>query len=115
MENLEKECLKKLNKILSKFDLKIEKIEIVHIKSRNVWQYRLIDNRLSHQNSYSAGLCFWLSISDILIHGKRNNSIFDCLSSYSYKRYFDAYNTIKHLKNFCCLEEFMLKMDLMGV
>ena len=43
MENLEKQCLEKLDKILSKFDLKID---IVHVASLNVCQYRLIDNSL---------------------------------------------------------------------
>jgi hypothetical protein len=54
MEILEKECLDRLNKILSKFDLKIE---FFHIKS-NAW-YRLVDNSLS-KNTYSNWLGLWI-------------------------------------------------------
>ena len=109
MENLEKQCLEKIDKILSKFDLNIE-----HIISSDVWQYRLIDNRAS-QNSYFYSLCFWLSISDILIHSKHSYSIFDCLKTYSYRRYSEAYNAIKPLENICCLEELIIKIDLIGI
>jgi hypothetical protein len=107
MENLEQRCLEKLNNILFKFDLKIE---IVHNALLNVWQYRLVDN-LS-KSSYFNWLASWSSISNILMH---HNSIFKCLSSYSYRRYFDAYNNIKYLENISSLEEFIIKCDLIGV
>ena len=130
MKNLEKECLDRLNLILSKFDLKID---IVHITSLNVCQYRLFDNFL-YKTPYSNWLCLWLSISDILMH---SNSIFKCLNSYnfiirtkkfkfsshympvktytSYQRYSEAYNIIKHLENVSCLEEFIIRCDLIGI
>jgi hypothetical protein len=109
MENLEQRCLEKLNNILSKFNLKIE---IIYAgSSRNVW-YRLIDNSLS-KNTYSDWLGLWASISNVLMHS--SNSIFECLSSYSYQRYSKAYNAIKHLENICCLEEFLIKCDLLEI
>lgn len=111
MENLEQRCLEQLNKILSKFDLKID---IFNLAPLNVLQYRLIDNR-TFQNGYYYSLCFWSSMSNILIHSKRNNSIFDCLKTFSYRRYSEAYNAIKQLENISCLEELVIKMDLMGV
>jgi hypothetical protein len=108
MENLEQICLEKLNKILSKFDLKIE---IIHYVPLNVWQYCLVDNCL-RKNAYSNWLGSWLSISSVLMH---TNSIFECLSSYPYQRYSEAYDAIKHLENICCIEEFIIKCDLMGI
>jgi hypothetical protein len=111
MENLEQRCLEKLNKILSKFNLKIE---IFHNVSRNVWQYILIDN-YSTKDTYSNRLCLWSSISDMLIPNKHRNSIFECLNLYSYRRYLEAYNAIKYLENICCLEEFIFKCDLIGI
>ena len=123
MENLEKQCLEKLDKILSKFDLKIN---IVYVTSLNVCQYRLIDNSL---NPYSDWLGLWLTISDILMH---RNSIFECLQSYYislnnsrfltnethlssiFQRYSEVYQFIQPLKS-CCLEEFIFKCDLMGI
>jgi hypothetical protein len=123
MENLEKECLDRLNKILSKFYLQID---IVHIVSLNVWQYRLVDN-LSDKTEW---LGLWLSVNEILFH---NISIFDCLKSYHiivndfnllshithnissiYKRYSEAYQFLQPLKS-SCIEEFIIKCDLMGV
>ena len=116
MENLEQRCVEKLNKILSKFNLKIE---IFYNTSRNVWQYRLVDNFLPN-NSYADWLYSWSSILDMLAC---RNSIFECLNTYSayefnsylYNRYYEAFNAIKHLENICCLEEFIIKCDLMGI
>ena len=115
-ENIEQICLEKLNKILSKFDLKIE---IIHIASLNVWQYRLVDNFLPN-NSYADWLYSWSSILDMLAC---RNSIFECLDTYSeyevnsylYQRYSEAYNAIKYLENISSLEEFIIKCDLLGV
>ena len=116
MENLEKQCLEKLNNILSKFNLEIE---ATYIESPNVWQYRLVDNFLP-KNTCFGWLYIWSSISDMLMH---RNSIFECLrsyayfeyNSYSYKRYLEAYNVIKYLENICCLEEFIIRCDLEGI
>jgi hypothetical protein len=123
MENLEQKCLEKLNKILSKFDLKIE---IINIQS-NFLEYLLVDNSMSEIDWLGP----WLSISHILVS---SYSIFDCLkkyydtvnsSSFSYihfsdsqlskfQRYSKVYQSIQHLKS-CYLEEFIFKCDLMGV
>jgi hypothetical protein len=127
MENLEKECLDRLNKILSKFYLQID---IVHVVSLNVLQYRLVDNLLNKTDSKSEWLRLWLSLNDLLFH---QQSIFHCLESYylmsnnfnfltytthniasKYKRYSKAYQSIQPLKS-CYLEEFIIKMDLLGV
>jgi hypothetical protein len=122
MENLEQKCLEKLNKILSKFDLKIE---IINIQS-NFLEYLLVDNSMSEIDWLGP----WLSISHILVS---SYSIFDCLkkyydtvngSSFSYihfsdsqlskfQRYSKAYQSIQPLKS-CYLEEFIIKCDLMG-
>lgn len=124
MENLEKECLDRLNKILSKFYLEISIVNIPNVEC----QYRLIDNSIS-KTPYSDWLGLWLSVSNILLH---RNSIFECLKSYHiyinnkaifrmtpdeikfYQRYSKVYQFIQPLKS-CCLEEFIIKCDLLGV
>jgi hypothetical protein len=116
MENLEQRCVEKLNKILSKFNLKIE---IFYNASLNVWQYRLADDFLPN-NTYADWLYSWSSILDMLTCC---NSIFECLNQYSeyefnsylYQRYSEAYNAIKYLENICCLEEFIIKCDLIRI
>ena len=125
MENLEQRCLEKLDKILSKFDLAINIVNIPNVEC----QYRLVDNSLS-KTSYSEWLGLWLSVSNILLH---HNSIFKCLESYHdfitnrsssfhmspmeikfYQRYSEVYQFIQPLKS-NCLEEFLIKCDLMGI
>ena len=116
MENLEQRCLEKLNKILSKFNLKIE---IFYNTSLTIWQYHLVDNFLPNSD-YAGWLYSWSSILDMLTC---RNSIFECLNQYSeyefnshlYQRYSEAFNTIKHLENICSLEEFIIKCDLIGI
>lgn len=124
MKNLEKQCLDRLNNLLSKFDLKID---IVNIKSNLECQYYLVDNFLPKTEWFDP----WLSISDILFE---RNSIFNCMklyydtinsSNFSYiqlsdiqlsrfQRYSKVYQFIKSLKS-NCLEELISKMDLMGI
>ena len=123
MENIEEQCLEKLNKILSKFDLKIE---LINIQS-NFLEYLLVDNSIPEIECIGP----WLSISHILVSSQ---SIFDCLkkyydtvnsSSFSYiifsdsqlskfQRYSKVYQSIQPLKS-SCLEEIIIKMDLMGI
>ena len=114
MENLEQRCLEKLDKILSKFDLKID---IVHIASLNVCQYRLVDKSLSKTD----WLGLWLSLDGLLFN---NQSIFKCLEFYYNRfsdsqlsilqRYVKTYQFIQPLKS-SCLEEFIIKCDLVGI
>lgn len=124
MKNLEKQCLDRLNNLLSKFDLKID---IVNIQSDLECQYWLIDNSLSK----TEWLGPWLSISGILVYSQ---SIFDCLKQYhtavnspsfpyiqfsdrqlsKLQKYSKAYQFIQSLKS-NCLEELISKMDLMGI
>ena len=125
MENLEKQCLEKLDKILSKFGLVINIVNIPNIEC----QYRLVDNSLLN-NPYTGWLGLWLSVSNILLH---RNSIFECLKSYHdfitdralsfhmspmeikfYQRYSEVYQFIQPLKS-CCLEEFLIRCDLIGI
>ena len=124
MENLEQKCLEKLNNILSKFDLKID---IVNIQSNLKYhlEYHLVDNSLPDW-------CMsWLSISDILIY---KQSIFDRMkvyhdavnsSNFSYielsdvqlsrfQIYSKIYQSIQSLKS-SCLEEFLIRCDLTGI
>ena len=124
MENLETQCLEKLNKILSKFDLTID---IVNFASLNIWQYRLVD-KLGDKTDWNAScLGLWLSLNELLFD---HHSIFECLESYyntsnefkflatikysAYQRYSKAYLYIRPLKS-DCLEEFLINCDLMGV
>jgi hypothetical protein len=129
MENLEQRCLEKLNKLLSKFDLKIE---IVHIASLSVWQYRLVDNLTNKSDWKVEWLGLWLSLNDLLF--RQQSSIFECLDSYydavnsssfKYIRWSDiqlsrlqrcskAYQFIQQLKS-CCLEEFIIRCDLLDI
>ena len=125
MENLEEQCLEKLDKILPKFDLAINIVNIPNVEC----QYRLVDNSLS-KTPYSEWLGLWLSVSNILLH---RNSIFECLKSYHdfitdkslsvnmspmeinfYQRYSEVYQFIQPLKS-NCLEEFLIKCDLVGI
>ena len=125
MENLEKQCLEKLDKILPKFDLAINIVNIPNVEC----QYRLVDNSLS-KTPYSEWLGLWLSVSNILLH---RNSIFECLKSYHdfitdkslsvnmspmeikfYQRYSEVYQFIQPLKS-SCLEEFLIRCDLVGI
>jgi hypothetical protein len=125
MNNLEKQCLEKLNEILSKFYLAINIVNIPNIEC----QYRLVDNSL-FKNPYSEWLGLWLSVSNILLH---RNSIFECLKSYHdcitdkyfefhmssmeinfYQRYSEVYQFLQPLKS-NCLEEFLIRCDLIGI
>jgi hypothetical protein len=125
MNNLEKQCLEKLNEILSKFYLAINIVNIPNIEC----QYRLVDNSL-FKTPYSEWLGLWLSVSNILLH---RNSIFECLKLYHdcitdkyfefhmssmeinfYQRYSEVYQFIQPLKS-NCLEEFLIRCDLIGI
>ena len=123
MENLENQCLEKLNKILSRFKLKIDIIDFLTLKC----EYRLVDN--SSTKPECIGI--WLSISEILVSRK---SIFDYLTAYYYtvnnssfsyihfsasqlskfQKYAKIYQFIQSLKS-SCLEEFLIKYDLMDI
>ena len=124
MKKLEKQCLNRLNNLLSKFNLKID---IVNIQSNLECQYWLVDNSLSKTEWIGP----WLTISDILVYSQ---SIFDCLKQYhntvnssifpyiqvsdsqlsKLQRYSKVYQFIQSLKS-NCIEELAIKMDLMGV
>jgi hypothetical protein len=130
MENLEKQCLEKLNKILSKFDLKID---IINFASLNIWQYRLVDNLIDKKDWKAAQLGLWLSLNNLLFN---QQSIFECLETYynavnkinnfnflpnvtyaassTYQRYSEVHQFIQPLKS-NCLEEFLIKCDLIGI
>jgi hypothetical protein len=130
MESLELRCLEKLNKILSKFDLKID---IVNLEPLNIWQYRFIDNSINKADWKAVQLGSWLSLNDLLFN---QQSIFECLEPYynvvnkinnfnflpnvtctassTYQRYSEVYQFIQPLKS-CCLEEFLIRCDLIGI
>jgi hypothetical protein len=72
MKTLEEQCLEKLNKLLSKFDLKIV---IIKINLLNRYYYRL-----AYKNDTANWISLWLSMSDMLF--RRTITIFDCLNSY---------------------------------
>ena len=125
---LEKQCIERLNNILSKFNLQIVKVNWLDRR-----QYRLI-----YKNDTANWIESWLSISDMLftrtISRYLTNSIFECLKTYYLVvsnplfnrrnmrkdilyRFQDcsaAYKEIQSLKS-DSFEEFIIKCDLMGV
>jgi hypothetical protein len=133
MKTLEEQCLEKLNKILSKFNLQIVIIKFNQLTQR---QYRLV-----YKNNTADWLVLWLSISDMLFT-RTIRTIFDFLNSYytvmsnppfdlpdipsfnqfdmyndTLSRYQDcsnAYKEILPLKS-NSLEEFLINCDLIGV
>jgi hypothetical protein len=120
MENLENQCLEKLNTLLSKFDLEIV---IINFAPLNLWQYRLVDNLRGKTDGNATCLELWLSLNELLFN---QQSIFECLESYynttndfnikspMYQRYSEVYQSILPLKS-DCLEEFLINCDLMGI
>ena len=134
MENLEKQCLDRLNKILSKCDLEINIVVVSSIEC----QYRLNIKSVS-KNGYHNWICLWLSVPDIFINNKYNRSIFKRLYTYyniftehytknkpilnyesdshlyTVQQCAKAYKDIQCLENISCLEEFIIKCDLMGI
>ena len=129
MENLEKQCLEKLNNILSKFNLQVV---IINDNQLNHRRYQLI-----YKNDTANWIALWLSISEILfirtISGYRT-SIFKCLEPYygvtsdpsfnhfdisketvfRFQACSDAYKEIAPLQS-DSFEEFIIKCDLMGI
>ena len=123
MENLENQCLEKLNKILSKFDLQIVIIKVNQLNQRQC--------RLVYKNDTVNWLALWLSISDMLFE---RTTIFECLNSYyivlstpkynrpdicndrlsKFQACSAAYKEIEPLKS-SSFEEFLINCDLMGV
>lgn len=128
MENLENQCLEKLNKILSRFNLKVI---IINVKMLNQCQHRLI-----YKNNNDYCIASWLSLSDMLFtrttSGCMTNSIYNCLKTYyiiisnqavnpldkdtlsRLQACSDAYKEIICLAS-CSFEEFLIKCDLMGI
>jgi hypothetical protein len=130
MENLEDQCLEKLNKILSKFNLQIVIIKVNHVNQR---QYRLI-----YKNNTANWIALWTSVSNMLFYrttsARKITSIFECLNIYyevisnpsfdlfdmskdtlsRYQDCSDAYKEIVPLTS-NSLEEFLINCDLMGI
>lgn len=126
MENLEEEIINKLNKLLFKYNLKL--INEKEINSPIKMMYYLIDEK---SKIYLHG---WSSIDELVLDYLyslfyRMNQYYKEILYYPhmqlntkrdkklerYKRYAAAYNDIKHLENSSCLEEIIIKMDLMGI
>ena len=130
MENLENQCLEKLNKILYRFKLKVI---IINVKMLNQCQHRLI-----YKNNNDYCIASWLSLSDMLFtrttSGYMTNSIYGCLKTYyviisnqavnplgmnkdtlsRFQACSDAYKEIICLAS-CSFEELLIKCDLMGI
>ncbi len=117
MENLEKHCLERLNNILFKFDLQVvkrvdefqNKYVLLDIQENHIISsYKSINEMLfSSQPIFYALLMHKMYVSFFITMfptvGKR------------YQRYINAYNNIKYLENTSSLEEFVIKMDLIGI
>ena len=131
MENIETQCLEKLNNILSKFNLQIVIIKVNQLNQR---QHRLI-----YKNDTANWIALWLSISEILFAHTTSkymadSSIFDRLKTYyntmsnssvnrlamsketlfKFQDCSDAYKEIASLKS-GSFEEFIIKCDLIGI
>lgn len=121
MENLEEEIINRINKILSKYSLKITN-DTYKLCDMNGYQ---LDDEIT--NGF---ICSWESIDEMLFDSSL--SLFNKLNHYyntayiqsitkrsktleRYKRYAAAYDSIKYLKNISCLEELTIKMDLIGI
>ena len=116
MKNIEEEIIFRLNKILSKYDLKITNYTY---RSCNMDGYQLDD-----QITYDF-IRIWESIDEMLFDS--SCSLFHSLYPYYkdvdinrgmefeiYERCAGAYKEIQPLKS-SCLEELIIKMDLMGI
>ena len=124
MENLEKEIINRLNKILSKYGLKINNnaynlLDVSYylydeITDKIIWGWESIDEMLfsplcslfRRLNRYHEDILYFSSIQ---VDIKRTKNFEIC------ERYADAYNVIKQFENIGCLEELAIKMDLMGI
>ena len=116
MKNIEEEIINRLNKILSKHSLKITNYTY---RLCNMDGYQL-DDEITYDLIYS-----WESIDEMLFDS--SSSLFyklnlyyndvdinRCMEFEIYERYADAYKEIQPLKS-SCLEELIIKMDLMGI
>ena len=114
MKNIEEEIINRLNKILSKYDLKITN----HIYKS--WSGYHLDDEITYDF-----ICGWESIDEMLFDS--SSSLFHSLNPYYkdvdinrcmefeiYERYAGAYKEIQPLQS-NCLEEFIIKCDLMGL
>jgi hypothetical protein len=130
MENLEEQCLERLNNILSKFDLQVVKHDVEsQIKyvlvdiSNNPYSGDIhVNNDMSEWSSINTMLCSSRSIFYIFSQHAENATYFGLIGFNAprkirekYQRYINAYNNIKYLENASSLEELMIKMDLMGI
>lgn len=120
MKNLEKVIINRLNKLLSKYNLKITN-DTYKLCGMDGYQ---LDDEIT--NNF---ICGWESVDEMLFNS--SFFLFNKLNHYynayiqpntkrnktleRYKRYADAYDSIKHLKNISCLEELNIKMDLIGI
>jgi hypothetical protein len=116
MKNLEEEAINRLNKLLSKYSLKI---------TNDTYKLCGMDGyQLDDEITYDF-ICGWESIDEMLFDS--SSSLFYRLNLYYknvdinrymefeiYERCADAYKEIQPLKS-SCLEEFIIKCDLMGV
>jgi hypothetical protein len=117
MENLEEEIINRLNKILSKYSLKI---------TNNIYKLCGMDGyQLDDEITYDF-ICGWESIDEMLFDS--SSSLFYRLSLYYknvdinrgmefeiYERYADAYNDIKLFENIGSLEELIINLNICGI
>jgi hypothetical protein len=128
MEDLEEQCIEKLNKLLYNYGLKIIYTSVLsnlfydyylydEINRCHIYKWTLFDNILFNHDSYDS-LFYKLHqyykdyVYLVSIQPQINKKI---NQQHIWKRYADAYDNIKHLENSSCLEEIIIKMDLMGI
>lgn len=120
MKTLEEETINCLNKLLSKYSLKITN-DTYKVCDINGYQ---LDDEITN-----GLICIWESIDEMLFDS--SCSLFNKLNHYynayiqpntkrnktlkRYKRYAAAYDSIKHLKNISCLEELIINLNLRGI
>lgn len=120
MKNLEKEIINRLNKLLSTYGLKIttstyKKYYLEdEITNSFIHIWDSIDKML-FDSLFSLFCILKKYYTDILYFSYIQPNIKQNKTFEYYKRYAAIYDNIKYLENNSCLEELIIKMDLMGV
>ena len=138
MENLEKQIINRLNKVLNKYDLAII--------SRYNFSYKTMNDPYNIVTKHNINKCILVKFEDNTIIGCYHSwdnfefmllsSVYNCsffnsiniaherVKQYnnivvnSYENYLlldKLYNELHSLNNCFCIEELMIKMDLMGI
>ncbi len=138
MNNLEKQIIKRLNKVLNKYNLEIisknnhkykTTIEVDDILKKRCNTYVLVEIKNS---TIIDCYCTWDNIKNIVLEHFLNYSLFNAINgSHNITKYYNSYpnnmydkhhiliaklyNEFINLNNCSSYEELVIKMDLMGI